>query len=257
MQTVMPARAPRIDDVGSTVAAGAGHAESDGTTAPLRRPADRIALAHSDPARFRTAAFFSRSRAAAAIKRALDLIAATVLLVLTAPLTLLVAVWIKLHDGGPVLFRQTRVGRHGAIFVLRKFRSMRVDAEADTGPVWAQADDPRVTTVGRWMRPLGIDEIPQVWNVLRGEMSFVGPRPERPEFVRTLEAAIPHYRHRHAVRPGITGWAQVNFPYGATVEDARRKLEYDLYYLERACVRMDLAIILRTGRQTLSGWRGR
>jgi lipopolysaccharide/colanic/teichoic acid biosynthesis glycosyltransferase len=257
MQRLMPARASRIDDVGSSVPAGTRHPDGDGTTAYGRVAGDRIALAHVDPARVGTSAFLSRSRAAAAVKRTLDLIAATVLLVLTAPLSLLVAVWIKLHDGGPVLFRQTRVGRHSAPFVLRKFRSMRVDAEASTGPVWAQADDPRVTTVGRWMRPLGIDEIPQVWNVLRGEMSFVGPRPERPEFVRTLEAAIPCYRHRHAVRPGITGWAQVNFPYGATVEDARHKLEYDLYYLEHASVRMDLAIMLRTGRLALSGWRSR
>jgi len=254
MPGLMPSPAPRIDGVGSAVPAATAPAAGDGARTYSRR--DRIARTHAEPARVMPA-LFNRSRASAAIKRTLDLIAASVLLVLTAPLSVLVAVWIKVHDGGPVLFRQARVGRNGTVFVLRKFRSMRVDAEASTGPVWAQADDPRVTAIGRWMRPLGIDEIPQVWNVLRGEMSFVGPRPERPEFVRTLEAAIPGYRLRHAVRPGITGWAQVNFPYGATVEHARRKLEYDLYYLEHAGVRMDLAIMLRTGRLALSGWRSR
>jgi exopolysaccharide biosynthesis polyprenyl glycosylphosphotransferase len=212
--------------------------------------ADRISLAQLDPTRF-TAAPFERSSGSRALKRLFDLVAATIFLIVTAPISLLVAILIKLHDGGPVLFRQARVGRGGTVFVLCKFRSMRVDAEADTGPVWAQRDDPRVTAIGRWMRPFGIDEIPQVWNVLRGDMSFVGPRPERPEFVHTLEAAIPWYNHRHAVRPGITGWAQVNFPYGATVDAARQKLEYDLYYLTHACVRMDIAIMLRTLRNMI------
>lgn len=146
-----------------------------------------------------------RSPGARLIKRIVDLVAAGAVLVLTAPLSLLVALLIKLEDGGPVLFRQVRVGQHGVPFTLRKFRSMKVDAEADTGPVWARPDDPRVTRVGRWIRKLRIDEIPQVWNVLRGEMSFVGPRPERPEFEATLRAAIPMYAQRHAVRPGITG----------------------------------------------------
>ena len=155
--------------------------------------ADRISLAQLDPTRF-TAAPFERSPGSRALKRLFDLVAATIFLIVTAPISLLVATLIKLHDGGPVLFRQTRVGRGGTVFVLCKFRSMRVDAEADTGPVWAQRDDPRVTAIGRWMRPFGIDEIPQVWNVLRGDMSFVGPRPERPEFVHTLEAAIPLVR---------------------------------------------------------------
>jgi len=179
-------------------------------------------------------------------RRGIDLLAAALLLLFTAPLSLIVAALIKLEDGGPVLFRQTRVGRHGAVFTLRKFRSMAVDAEAHSGPVWAQRDDPRVTRVGRWMRPLGIDEIPQAWNVLRGEMSFVGPRPERPEFVAALEAAIPRYAQRHQVRPGITGWAQVNLPYGATVDDARHKLDCDLYYLSHRSVRLDLSIMLLT-----------
>jgi exopolysaccharide biosynthesis polyprenyl glycosylphosphotransferase len=198
-----------------------------------------------------------RSSLAGAVKRAVDLVSATILLILTAPLGLVVAALIKLEDGGPVVFRQARVGRDGAPFTLRKFRSMKVDAEAETGPMWAQADDPRVTKVGRWIRALRIDEIPQVWNVLRGEMSFVGPRPERPEFVALLQAAIPLYDQRHAVRPGITGWAQVNAPYAATLEDSRRKLEYDLHYLQSFSVWMDLVIMIRTIKIILFGWRSR
>lgn len=183
---------------------------------------------------------------ACTLKRAIDLVAATLLLLLTAPLSLVIAVLIKLEDGGPVLFRQPRVGRNGAVFTLRKFRSMRVDAEAHTGPVWAQANDPRMTRIGSWMRPLGIDEIPQAWNVLCGEMSFVGPRPERPEFIAALEAAIPLYAQRHVVRPGITGWAQINLPYAATVDDARHKLGCDLHYVRHGNIRLDLTIMART-----------
>jgi len=197
------------------------------------------------------------SAGTSAVKRSVDVIAAVAVLVLTAPLSLVVAALIKLEDGGPVFFGQKRVGRHGVVFRLLKFRSMRVNAEAETGPVWAQTNDPRVTRVGRWIRRLHIDEIPQVWNVLRGEMSCVGPRPERPELLDELQSAIPHYHHRHAVRPGITGWAQVNFPYTATIDDARRKIEYDLAYLRDFSVRMDLVIMLRTLRIILFGWRAR
>ena len=189
------------------------------------------------------------------LKRGIDLIAATVLLVTTAPLSVLVALLIKLEDRGPVLFRQARVGRNGHVFTLRKFRSMAVNAEAHTGPVWAMRDDPRVTRVGRWMRPLGIDEIPQAWNVLRGEMSLVGPRPERPEFCATLETEIPLYPQRHLVRPGITGWAQVNLPYAATVDDARQKLDCDLYYLRNRSLGLDLKIMLMTLRRAVFGRR--
>jgi lipopolysaccharide/colanic/teichoic acid biosynthesis glycosyltransferase len=198
-----------------------------------------------------------RSPAGRALKRGLDLLAAVAVLVLTAPLSLLIALLIKLEDRGPVFFRQRRVGLGGEIFILRKFRSMRVDAEAETGPVWAQEDDPRVTRVGRWIRLLHVDEIPQAWNVLRGDMSFVGPRPERPEFVGELRSAIPFYDYRHAVRPGITGWAQVHVPHTATVEDVRRKLTYDLDYLRHFSLRMDLAIMLRTLRLIILGWRRR
>jgi len=200
---------------------------------------------------------FVRPSQVRAVKRVIDVIAATCLLVLTAPLCALVAVAIKLEDGGPVLFRQSRTGRRGTRFELYKFRSMQVDAEAETGPKWADNDDPRVTRIGRWIRLLRIDEIPQTWNVLRGEMSFVGPRPERPEFVANLQHVIPYYDQRHAVLPGITGWAQVNYPYGATIEDARHKLEYDLYYLKNFSVLMDAFIMLRTIKIILFGWGSR
>jgi len=200
---------------------------------------------------------FVRSAGARAAKRFVDLVAATGLLVVTLPLCLLVALAIKLGDRGPVFFGQVRVGLQGKPFTLWKFRSMRVDAEAKTGATWANANDPRITWVGRWIRALRIDEIPQGWNVLRGEMSFVGPRPERPEFVSTLTQQIPYYEYRHTLRPGITGWAQVNFPYTATVEDSREKLEYDLYYLKNFSVLMDLFILFRTVKIILFGWGSR
>ena len=191
------------------------------------------------------------------LKRAVDVVAAICLLVLSAPLCALVALAIKLEDGGPVLFRQTRVGRGGALFTLRKLRSMRPDAEAETGPQCAAVDDLRVTRIGRWVRALRIDEIPQAWNVLVGEMSFVGPRPERPEFVATLRTTIPHYDYRHNVRPGITGWAQVNQPYTASVEHPGTKQQYDLYYLEHISVWLDCLILLRTVKIILLGWGSR
>jgi sugar transferase (PEP-CTERM system associated) len=200
---------------------------------------------------------FVRSGSARIVKRIVDVIAAICLLVLTLPLCVLVSLAIKLEDGGPVLFRQVRAGRRGVRFSLYKFRSMRVNAEAETGPKWAEDDDPRITRVGRWLRLLRIDEIPQAWNVLRGEMSFVGPRPERPEFVAKLRNLIPYYDQRLAVQPGITGWAQINFPYGATAEDARHKLEYDLYYLKNFSVLMDAFIMFRTIKIILFGWGSR
>jgi lipopolysaccharide/colanic/teichoic acid biosynthesis glycosyltransferase len=194
---------------------------------------------------------------ARALKRVVDVVAAFCLLVLGSPLCALVALAIKLEDGGAVLFRQTRVGRKGTLFTLRKLRSMCPDAEAETGPQWAAVNDPRVTHVGRWIRALRIDEIPQAWNVLIGEMSFVGPRPERPEFVATLRETIPHYEYRHNVRPGITGWAQVNQPYTASVEHPGIKQQYDLYYLEHLSARLDVLILLRTIKIILLGWGSR
>lgn len=194
------------------------------------------------------------SPVARAVKRTVDLLAAVALLVFGTPLWLLVGLAIKLEDGGPVLFRQTRVGRGGLRFTLYKLRSMRSDAEARSGPQWAALDDARVTRIGRWIRAWRIDEIPQAWNVLVGDMSFVGPRPERPEFVGVLHTAIPGYDDRHRVRPGMTGWAQVNQPYSGTVEDARRKLAYDLHYLQHWSLFLDLLILARTAKIILFGW---
>ncbi len=166
--------------------------------------------------------------------------------VLALPVMLLAVIAIKLSSRGPILYRQTRVGRNGVLFTLYKFRSMYVDAEAQTGAVWASRNDPRVTPVGRWMRLLRIDEIPQLWNVLRGEMSVVGPRPERPEFVKVLTEQIPYYRQRHCVRPGITGWAQINHKYGDSLEDTIIKLEYDLYYIKHISLSLDAYIVFHT-----------
>jgi sugar transferase (PEP-CTERM system associated) len=195
---------------------------------------------------------FVHGAAFRAAKRCLDVAASVLLLVATLPLTLAVAALLAAERGGPVLYRQERVGLDGRSFMLLKFRTMRADAERE-GPRWAAAADPRVTPLGRFLRRARIDEIPQALNVLRGDMSFVGPRPERPVFVHELAARIPFYAERHRVKPGITGWAQVNYPYGASVEDAREKLAYDLYYAKNASLLLDLAIILRTARVVLSG----
>jgi len=182
------------------------------------------------------------------LKRAFDIAASSSLLVLTLPLLALTACAIKLESGGPILYRQTRVGLHGRVFTILKLRSMRIDAETDGRPRWAAQGDPRVTRVGSIIRKLRIDELAQILNVLRGDMSFVGPRPERPFFVAELTKAIPYYAERHWVRPGITGWAQINFPYGASLEDARRKLTYDLYYVKNRGIFLDALILLQTAR---------
>jgi lipopolysaccharide/colanic/teichoic acid biosynthesis glycosyltransferase len=179
-----------------------------------------------------------------------------VLLLAGIPICLLVATLIKLEDRGPVLFRQVRVGRRGSLFTLYKLRSMRTNAEAECGPQWAAINDERVTRVGWWIRALRIDEIPQAWNVLWGEMSFIGPRPERPEFVSLLRREVPGYDNRLFIRPGITGWAQVNQPYAGTVADARIKLAYDLEYLQRYSLWLDFRIMFRTVRIILFGWGG-
>jgi exopolysaccharide biosynthesis polyprenyl glycosylphosphotransferase len=186
-----------------------------------------------------------------AAHRGLDLAVALALLLFTSPLMLLAALAIKLDSPGPVFYRQERVGRGGRPFMLVKLRSMRADAEAGGAPQWASKQDPRVTRVGRFLRLTRIDELPQVLNVLRGEMALVGPRPERPAFVEQLGRAIPHYHDRACVRPGITGWAQVNYPYGASVEDARMKLAYDLHYVQHRGLRLDVRILLATIRVVL------
>lgn len=183
------------------------------------------------------------------------LIAATALLV-SFPVMLLVALIVKLTSPGPVLFSQNRVGRNGKLFRIFKFRSMVVNAEAATGAVWATRNDPRVTPFGRIMRKTRLDELPQIFNVLRGEMAVVGPRPERPEFVSVLSEQIPFYRQRHAVKPGVTGWAQINYKYGETIEDTIVKLEYDLYYIKNLSPSLDLYIILNTLKVMLFSGHG-
>ena len=166
--------------------------------------------------------------------------------IVAAPAMLLVAVLLKMTSRGPMLYRQRRVGRDGAVFMVNKFRSMYVDAEARTGAVWASKDDPRITPLGKWLRKLRLDELPQLFNVLRGEMAIVGPRPERPEFVNTLAEKIPYYRQRLCVKPGITGWAQINHKYGDTLEDTIVKLEYDLYYIKNLAFSLDAYIMFQT-----------
>ncbi len=187
-----------------------------------------------------------------AFKRVFDILVASLLLLLASPLLLLVALAVKLDSKGPVFYRQERVGLHGKSYWLWKFRSMRTDAEKN-GAVWARANDDRVTRVGRFIRKTRIDEIPQVFNVLVGDMSFVGPRPERPVFVEQLKKQIPFYGLREAVKPGITGWAQIRYPYGASVEDARNKLEFDLYYVKNGSLFLDIGIIFHTVRHVLLG----
>jgi sugar transferase (PEP-CTERM system associated) len=188
---------------------------------------------------------FRVSRLRRLVKRAFDLVLSLVGLILAAIPMALTAIAVWLESGGPVLYRQERVGQHGRTFMLFKFRSMSINAEG-TVPLWAQQGDDRVTRVGRVIRLTRLDELPQLWNVLRGEMSFVGPRPERPYFVQILSQSIPFYHERHAVKPGITGWAQVKYRYGASVEDAIEKLRYDLYYIKHLSVFFDLTIVFDT-----------
>jgi len=195
---------------------------------------------------------FRKTRWVVTLKRVLDIGMAAAGLLVAAPVAVIVAVAIKLTSPGPPLYHQERVGEHGKTFTVHKFRSMRPDAEASTGAVWAKAgDDPRVTTIGRILRRTRLDELPQLWNVLVGDMSFVGPRPERPEFVRDLTLQIPFYGQRHVVKPGLTGWAQVRYSYGASVEDAMEKLQYDLFYIKNLSPALDIYIILGTIKTVL------
>lgn len=187
------------------------------------------------------------------IKRAFDLIAGSTILALAWPVMLLTALAIRLESRGPVIYRQERIGKDGVPFRLAKFRSMYHDPEADDQPTWTRLNDPRVTRVGAFIRKTRVDELPQLLNVLRGDMSFVGPRPERPTFVRELTEKIPYYAQRHRVKPGITGWAQLCYPYGASVQDAKEKLQYDLYYLKNQSPLLDLIILLQTVEVVLIG----
>lgn len=196
---------------------------------------------------------FRQNWARIAIKRSLDLVASTALLLVTFPVMLLTALAIRLDSPGPVFYWQTRVGMGNRPFAVCKFRSMRQDAESNGVAQWATGNDDRVTRVGRFIRKVRIDELPQVINVFKGEMSFVGPRPERPVFVDQLSEQIPYFLARHSIRPGITGWAQVRYPYGASVHDAREKLQYDLYYLKNHTLFMDIVIIIETVGVVLFG----
>jgi sugar transferase (PEP-CTERM system associated) len=212
----------------------------------------KIAVENLRPSWLIFSAGFKKSSLVGASKRLLDLLAAGLGMVIALPLMALVMLAIKLTSQGPALYHQQRVGQHGRIFTVHKFRSMRQDAEAATGPVWAaKHGDPRITPVGRFLRRSRLDELPQLWNVLKGDMSFVGPRPERPEFVADLTRQIPFYGQRHVVRPGLTGWAQVRYTYGASVEDALQKLQYDLFYIKNLSLALDLFIILDTVKTVL------
>jgi sugar transferase (PEP-CTERM system associated) len=189
---------------------------------------------------------FRKTPASMAAKRVFDIVLSLVGLVVSLPIMVLVAAAVRATSSGPILYRQERVGLNGHTFTVLKVRTMRQDAEAATGPVWSSKDDVRVTPIGRFLRRTRLDEIPQLWNVLRGEMSFVGPRPERPSFVEQLTAQIPFYGQRHVVKPGLTGWAQIRYTYGASVEDAIEKLQYDLYYIKNLSFSLDLVIVLET-----------
>ncbi len=217
------------------------------------RLAGKLLIEYLRPSQLIFGEGFSKSRLTLFLKRLVDFVASGVGIVVAFPVWLVVPLAIKLDSPGPVFFRQERVGEGGRRFEVLKFRSMRSDAEAGTGPVWAREGDARVTRVGRFIRKTRIDEIPQLINVLRGEMSFVGPRPERPFFVEQLTEKVPYYVQRHTVKPGVTGLAQVKYPYGASVEDALEKLRYDLYYVKHLGFWMDLSIIFETVKVVLFG----
>lgn len=208
----------------------------------------KIALENLRPSWLVFSTGFRKTRLWLLTKRAFDVVAAVCGLALSLPLTVVTAALVKFESpGDPVLYHQERVGLNGAAFTIHKFRTMRSDAEARTGPVWSAGDsDPRITRVGRFLRKTRLDEIPQLWNVLIGDMSLIGPRPERPSFVEQLTRQIPFYGQRHVVKPGVTGWAQVRYSYGASVEDAIEKMQYDLYYVKHMSLMFDLMIALET-----------
>jgi sugar transferase (PEP-CTERM system associated) len=215
----------------------------------IERETGRVDLATTNPsALIFSDGFSAGQRISKAGKRLFDIAASLIVLIVGLPLAIVAGIAVKLDSRGPALYRQPRVGLYGEAYDIWKIRSMRTDAEAAGKAVWASENDPRVTRVGRIIRKLRIDELPQLWCVLKGEMSFVGPRPERPDFVNELERQLPFYAERHMVKPGLTGWAQINYPYGASVEDARVKLEYDLYYAKNYSPFLDLLILLQTVR---------
>jgi sugar transferase (PEP-CTERM system associated) len=211
----------------------------------------KIAVENLRPSWLIFSSGFRKSAALATAKRALDLGVGTLGLIVAAPLMGLIAVTLKATSRAPVFYHQQRVGQHGRVFTVHKFRSMRPDAEAATGAVWARSGDDRITGIGRFLRRTRLDELPQLWNVLKGDMSIVGPRPERPEFVRQLTKLIPFYGQRHVVRPGLTGWAQVRYTYGASVEDALEKLQYDLFYIKNMSLALDIFTMFATIKTVL------
>lgn len=218
----------------------------------IERETGRVDLATTNPSGLIFSDGFSAGqRISRVAKRLFDILASMAVLIVGLPLVLIAGVAVKIDSKGPVFYRQPRVGLFGETYDIIKIRSMRIDAEAEGKAVWASENDPRITRVGRVIRKLRIDELPQLWCVLKGEMSFVGPRPERPSFVAELERELPFYAERHMVKPGLTGWAQINYPYGASVEDARVKLEYDLYYAKNYSPFLDLLILLQTVRVVL------
>jgi sugar transferase (PEP-CTERM system associated) len=221
----------------------------------LERETGKLRLDVTSPSWFIFGEGFRASPVQQGLERGFDVLASSGLLLASLPFMALTVLAIKLEDGwsAPVLYRQRRVGQHGRVFDVMKFRSMGVDAEKPGEARWATANDPRVTRVGSFIRKTRLDELPQLFNVLRGDMSFVGPRPERPEFVEHLEQTIPYYRERHTVKPGITGWAQLCYPYGASEKDALEKLQYDLYYVKNRSLVFDLAIIVQTVEVVLWG----
>jgi sugar transferase (PEP-CTERM system associated) len=218
---------------------------------------DKLMLESITPSWFIFSGGFRRTTKFSICKRAIDVVLSCIGLLITLPFFPLIALAIKLDSPGPVFFRQERFGDREQRFNLYKFRTMRQDAEKGTGAVWAEKNDPRVTRLGQFFRGSRIDEIPQLINVLKGEMSFVGPRPERPEFVEKLKQVIPYYSKRHFIKPGLTGWAQVRYPYGASVEDAVEKLRYDLYYIKNISPFLDALIFFETIKVVLFGYGGR
>ncbi len=220
-------------------------------TSWLEKMSGKIEVENLYPSWLVFAEGFRRSTTFIALRRLLSIVISLVGLILTAPLFPLVLLIVKLDSKGPAFYTQQRVGKGGVVFKVIKFRTMKQDAEANGGPQWAGANDPRVTRVGRFLRNSRLDEIPQLWCVLKGDMAFVGPRPERPEFVESLAKEIPYYGVRHMVRPGLTGWAQIKYKYGSTVADAREKLQYDLFYIKNASIGLDLLIMFQTIKTVL------
>ena len=230
----------------------AGHVSIEEGAAFYERITGRVSLSMIRPSWLIFTGPGRKAKLASISRSVVHRLAALVGAILSLPIVIVTAILIKLDSRGPVFYKQERVGKNGRTFVLTKFRSMRVDAEAD-GPVWASKGDDRTTRVGRIIRKIRVDEIPQFWNILKGEMSFVGPRPERPHFVSQLAQEIPYYEQRHLIAPGLTGWAQIKYPYGASIEDARQKLQYDLFYIKNHSLVFDAIIVFETIKIILFG----